>query len=224
MVRELLYSLNEKISGMESVNPGSPSALAKSSNVIDSLRQFSPGGFRPRTSLPAAVSISRPLRVALWIPVSHPRGHQTPTSACLDSLSLSLSLSSAPRPAIFCLASQWVPGISECVGRVDSRGGLLVGARGQGWVQQPSISLEAGPRNDFYPFVPSHATPTHSRLPHGPRPLYVHLHPHTFSNMRHTYVTHSLSFIFFLLSFSLSMLTRLLSSLRVASLSLSLSL
>ena len=26
----------------------------------------------------------------------------------------------------------------------------------QGWVQQPSISLEAGPRNDFYPFVPPH--------------------------------------------------------------------
>lgn len=113
-----------------------------------------------------------------------------------------------------------------------SRGGLVFGARGQGWVQQPSISLEAGPRNDFYPFVPSYATPHNPRLPHGPRSYTcTYMHSRTLLNMRYTdilFLSHFLPPLFrsysYRISSPLSILVSLLSLILSSSLALSSSL
>ena len=173
---------------MESVNPGPPSALAKSSNVIDSLRQFSPGGFRPRTS-------DR-------LPVSHPRGHQTPTSACQDSLR------PANRPF-------FVWPVSESQGSVNVLGGWLAGWVGvwcqgagvtaatidqpRGWTAQWFLPLCPVPRHPQPPLVAPRATSS----------IYAdtctYMHSLTHSCICVTPMS-SFSLIFFLLSFALAVI------------------
>ena len=174
--------------GMESVHPGPLSALLKSSNVIDSLRESSPGGFRPRTSGSSGLHFPSPpsgpsgSRWATPEVIKHRRQPAwTRFSHFLSGQSVS------PRDQWMC----WMG---------DSRG--WVG----GWFQGAGVSTATidQPRGWtaqwFLPLCPIPCHPNPPPLaPQATSAIYANLHAHT-SFLTQT--SFSLSFNFFLLSFT----------------------